>query len=146
MTVGFVLLLWPRLERAIGLASRVVPPGPLGPAAGLGLTLLGLGSASWARVELGRFWSGTVTLKSGHVLVRSGPYGMVRHPIYVGLLLAVLGTAGARGTAGAAVALVIVGIACGLKIEREESLLSRHFGESYAEYRRQVSRLIPLVW
>ena len=55
---------------------------------GLLMVVAGLAFAVWARVHLGRNWSGTVTVKENHELIRSGPYAIVRHPIYTGLLLA----------------------------------------------------------
>lgn len=60
---------------------------------GLLMVICGLAFAVWARIHLGRNWSGTVTVKEDHELIRSGPYGIVRHPIYTGLLLAIAGTA-----------------------------------------------------
>jgi protein-S-isoprenylcysteine O-methyltransferase Ste14 len=65
---------------------------------GVALSVLGLGFTGWARIHLGRFWSGAVTLKAEHALIRSGPYGLTRHPIYTGLLLAMAGTALARNS------------------------------------------------
>src|SRR5215467_12702020 len=75
---------------------------------GVALTAIGLGFTVWARVQLGRFWSGTVTLKEGHELVRTGPYAVTRHPIYTGLLLALIGSAMARGTLGGLLGLVLL--------------------------------------
>ena len=65
---------------------------------GLALLCAGLAFAVWARVELGRNWSGSVTVKEGHELIRSGPYAYVRHPIYTGLIAALIGTAVIIGT------------------------------------------------
>ena len=64
---------------------------------GLIMVAAGIAFAVWARHYLGRNWSGTVTVKQDHELIRSGPYRLVRHPIYTGLLLAILGTAVAFG-------------------------------------------------
>jgi protein-S-isoprenylcysteine O-methyltransferase Ste14 len=136
MVIGFFPLLGRSRQPAV-LAPRFV--------IGLALTILGLGFAVWARVHLGRFWSGTVTLKENHELVRSGPYAFVRHPIYTGLLTAAAGTALARGTFAAWLALGLIGVACWLKIRAEENLLTNHFGDTYREYRRQVAALIPFV-
>jgi protein-S-isoprenylcysteine O-methyltransferase Ste14 len=136
MVVGFFLLL-----------GRSRLPAVLAPrfAIGLALTILGLGFAVWARVHLGRFWSGMVTLKKDHELIRSGPYAFVRHPIYTGLLTAAAGTALARGTLAALLALGLIGVACWLKIRAEEKLLTNHFGDAYRDYRRQVAALIPFM-
>ncbi len=63
---------------------------------GVGLVAIGLGFAAWARLHLGRLWSGRVTLKEHHQIIRTGPYAFVRHPIYTGLVLALVGTALAK--------------------------------------------------
>jgi len=78
--------------------------------AGLGLVLLalGLGFAIWARVHIGRLWSGSVALKAEHALIRGGPYAITRHPIYSGLPLALLGTAIARDTQAALLGLPLL--------------------------------------
>jgi len=136
MVVGFFPLL-ARSRLPAVLAPRFV--------IGLTLTVLGLGFAIWARVHLGRFWSGMVTLKENHELIRSGPYAFVRHPIYTGLITAAAGTALARGTFAALLALGLIVVACWLKIRAEEKLLTNHFGDQYREYRRQVPALIPFV-
>ena len=79
------------------LTASVVPRGRLFPLLSVLLAGGGLGLAVWARAHLGRNWSGTVTVKQDHALVRTGPYRIVRHPIYTGLLLALIGTAAAIG-------------------------------------------------
>lgn len=103
----------------------------------------GLGFAAWARIHLGRFWSSTVTLKAEHALIRSGPYALVRHPIYTGLLLALAGTVLVRGTLAALLgfALLVLGVA--LKIRQEEQLLLAHFGTAYRDYQALVPALVP---
>jgi protein-S-isoprenylcysteine O-methyltransferase Ste14 len=143
MVIGFFLLAPIRLLAV--LAPRFVSVAAIWPRVGLALTILGLGFAAWARIRLGRFWSGTVTLKENHELVRSGPYAFVRHPIYTGLLTAAAGTALARGTFAALLGLGLIGVACWLKIHAEENLLTNYFGDTYREYRRQVAALIPFV-
>src|SRR5262245_9526769 len=103
----------------------------------------GLGFAGWARVHLGRFWSGTVTLKADHALIRTGPYGLVRHPIYTGLLLAAAGTALARHTVGGVLGLGLLVLGIVVKLRQEERLLSEHFGDAYRSYQKEVPALIP---
>ena len=141
MVVGF----FPLFRTSRLPAARFLPVTAIWPRIGLALTILGLGFAVWARIHLGRFWSGAVTLKENHELIRSGPYAFVRHPIYTGLLTAAAGTALARGTLAALLGLVAIGVACWLKIRAEEKLLTNHFGDTYLEYRRQVPALIPFV-
>lgn len=110
---------------------------------GVGVTALGLGVAVWARVHLGRLWSGTVAIKSRHSIVRSGPYGAARHPIYSGLLLALLGTAITRGTLGALIGLVLLVFGIFVRIRHEETLLIAHFGDEYRRYKEDVPAVVP---
>lgn len=110
---------------------------------GLAVLLAGLAFSVWARLHLGTNWSVSVTLKEGHELVRSGPYGLVRHPIYTGCLLALAGAVliGAqwRGVAG----LLLIFASLAYKVRVEENWLTGHFGGAYAQYRRDVAALIP---
>lgn len=110
---------------------------------GAAVTLAGLGFAVWARIHLGRFWSGAITLKEGHRLVRSGPYQFVRNPIYTGIITGVAGTAIALGKVSGLAALAIVFAVYSWKIRREQRLLATEFGEEYAEYCRNVPALLP---
>jgi protein-S-isoprenylcysteine O-methyltransferase Ste14 len=127
------------------LGDRVLPHSVPFLALGLGITIAGLGLALWARVTIGRNWSGIVTLKQDHELIRHGPYGHVRHPIYSAILLMVLGSALAIGTLGALVGLPLVLLGVWLKLRQEEALMTRHFPSEYPAYRSQVSALIPGV-
>ena len=79
------------------LGARFVPESDAGGWVGVALTAAGVAIAIWARWHLGTNWSGVVTLKEGHELIRTGPYRTIRHPIYTGILLAFLGTAVALG-------------------------------------------------
>ena len=93
---GIVLLVSSRRSRTFGY--YLWPPNARTLAAGIFLIATGLGIAVWARHHLGKYWSGRITLKVDHRLIQSGPYAWVRHPIYSGLLLALLGTAITVGT------------------------------------------------
>jgi protein-S-isoprenylcysteine O-methyltransferase Ste14 len=112
---------------------------------GLMFVVLGLGISVTARIWLGRNWSGTVTLKKDHELIQSGPYAVVRHPIYTGLLLALIGTAIVIGRwrAVAALPLLLAGIA--YKITVEERFMRAQFGDAYARYCARVNALVPFV-
>ena len=114
--------------------------------AGLALTVLGLLFAVWGRFHLGRYWSGIITLKEGHELIRSGPYRLVRHPLYTGFLLAVLGSALTAGTADALAGFLLILIAYLIKVRREEAVLSREFGDQYVRFKREVAALCPFVY
>ena len=121
---------------------RLVWLAPLGAC----LVMAGLGFAVWARLVLARNWSGIVTLKHDHELVRSGPYGIVRHPIYTGLLTALLGTAIAIDQWRGVLALTIVTASFVAKMRTEEAFMRRAFGQAYLEYCGSVAALIPGVW
>jgi len=110
------------------------------------LVLAGLAFAWWARLHLGRNWSGNVTLKAEHALVRSGPYRLTRNPIYTGLLLSVLATAIIRNDLAAVIGFALVLTALQIKIRQEERLLAGHFGPAYASYRAEVPSLVPRLW
>ena len=112
---------------------------------GVGLVVAGLLLCVWARVVLGGNWSGTVTLKRDHEIVRTGPYRWVRHPIYTGLLVMFLGSAFAEGEWRGLIALVLVFAALWRKLKLEERWLGEHFGAAYAAYRECSSALIPFL-
>jgi protein-S-isoprenylcysteine O-methyltransferase Ste14 len=110
---------------------------------GVALVLCGLGFAVWARVHLGRNWSSTPVIKKEQAIVRSGPYGITRHPIYTGLLLALAGQALVATYVGAVFGLACVIAGVLLKIRQEETLLVGHFGDAYLTYRSEVPALVP---
>lgn len=108
------------------------------------LALIGLVIAVSARMLLGGNWSARVSLKENHELIQRGPYRVVRHPIYSGLLLMILGTALLAGQMGGFVALVTCFVGFWLKLRQEEALLSRHL-PGYSEYMRRTKALVPFV-
>ncbi len=111
-----------------------------------GFTLAGLLFAWWARIHLGRLWSGSITRKADHRLVDSGPYRLVRHPIYTGLIAATLATAVAEATATASLGWVLIALALWLKAHIEERFLVAELGpEIYANYRSRVPMLVPFA-
>lgn len=109
------------------------------------LVLLGLIVALWARTALGRNWSGRVTLKEDHELIQTGPYRVVRHPIYSGLLLMILGTVILAGQLGGLVAFVICFSGFWVKLKLEERLMSKQFPGAYREYMARTKALIPFI-
>lgn len=127
------------------LTERFLPPNDISPIAGVLLAGAGLGFSVWARRHLGRNWSANVTLKEGHVLIRSGPYRYVRHPIYTGVLLAFLGTALTMGEWRGLAAFVLACVAFVLKSRWEESRLRLTFPE-YDDYREHTAALVPCVY
>ena len=113
---------------------------------GVLLCLLGAGFAIWARFTLGKNWSGIVaTQKEGHKLIKSGPYNIVRHPIYLGFFISMLGFALAVGTIVAYMAVLLGLTALLLRIWIEEKLMNESFFD-YREYSCKIKRLIPFVW
>lgn len=112
----------------------------------VGLATLGFAFTWWARVHLGRLWSSTVTRKADHHVVNTGPYAIVRHPIYTGILIAMLATALLRGTAAALVGVALLILGFYLKARLEESFLRGELGEdAYGAYARRVPMLIPFA-
>lgn len=109
------------------------------------LIAIGIAFAWWARLHLGRLWSGTITAKAGHHVVDTGPYRLVRHPIYTGLLVAILATMAAKGTVWGIVgtALLIIGIVTKAKLE--EHFMRGELGSAYDNYARQVPMLVPFA-
>ena len=124
------------------LSERWVLPKFLGEL-GVALTFAGLTFAIWARLHLGRYWSGTITLKTDHRVIRTGPYRWVRHPIYTGLLCALLGSSLCASTLLGSLATPLALLTCWIKIRREERLLSSSLGEEYQRYKDEVPCLIP---
>jgi len=110
------------------------------------VTLIGLIIMLWARTVLGGNWSTSTVLKWNHELIQRGPYRYVRHPIYSGLLLMVLGAAIFYGRAIFFVALAISFITAWLRAREEEMLLNRHFPEEYPDYKARVKAFIPFVF
>jgi protein-S-isoprenylcysteine O-methyltransferase Ste14 len=127
------------------LGRTVVPGGWVGYWCAVALVIAGLAFSVWARALLGRNWSGTVTIKVDHELIQAGPYRKIRHPIYTGILLAVLGTGLAAGQLRGLLAFVITFGALWFKSRVEESWMEREFGERYTAYRRTSWALVPFV-
>ena len=107
------------------------------------ITAAGLLFTVWARIHLGRNWSGTVTIKQGHELIDTGPYALVRHPIYTGLLLAFIGSAAALGQWRGVLAVLIVWAAFWRKLRLEERWMTEQFGERYLAYCQRTPALVP---
>ena len=145
MVAAFMLLFAPLAGSAPN--DQVLSPGETAAGfAGIVLTALGLGFSIWARRHLADYWSGRITLKVGHRLVRTGPYAWVRHPIYTGVLLAVVGRALSVNTVAAWMGAVIAAGAYWRKIRLEERVLMAHFGNEYTQYRAEVKALVPGIW
>ena len=127
------------------LRFAILPHHPATYAIGAALTLIGLLFAVWARYHIGRNWSGVITLKEDHALIRSGPYALVRHPIYSGLMLAIVGSAIARGDFAAVLAIAAMLYAVLRRVQIEESWMNEMFGRDYADYKSRTPALIPFL-
>lgn len=136
-------LLWAdRVPGAI-LDARLFPWAPWQFWVAALVTAAGLLLAVWARVHLGRNWSRIVTIKHDHEFVSSGPYAIVRHPIYTGLLVAFIGSAMARGEWRGVVAVLIACAALWRKLRLEERWMAERFGEPYLAYKERIPALVP---
>ena len=127
------------------LREQFVPHTTLVLSLGLALAVLGAALAILSRHLLGRNWSATVQLKQGHELVTRGPYRLVRHPIYTGLLLLFLGNAVMVGDWRGLLAVAIVFASFWRKLRLEERWLVEHFGEPYRLYQARTKALVPAV-
>ena len=114
---------------------------------GLGLVLAGVVLRGWAIFSLGRYFRRTVTIEPEQRLVRRGPYRLLRHPSYTGLLLVFVGFGLAIGSWVGAVAALLIGFAGTLpRIRVEEAALAEKFGDDYTDYANSTDRLVPHVW
>jgi protein-S-isoprenylcysteine O-methyltransferase Ste14 len=138
------LLLWSNRVPVAFLNRQLFPWAPWEFWVAALVTAAGLGFAVWARLHLGRNWSGTVTIKQDHELIMTGPYALARHPIYTGLLLAFAGTALARNDWRGVLAWLLAWAALWFKLGVEERWMGEQFGKQYEDYRRQVPALVPL--
>jgi protein-S-isoprenylcysteine O-methyltransferase Ste14 len=123
--------------------GRFLPASSLTMVAGLTVEAMGLFLAIWARRHLGRNWSGEITIKVEHQLIRSGPYGLLRHPIYTGLLAMYTGTTLVTGEWLAIIGLILAAFAYWRKTRLEEANLSVAFGAEYDAYRHETWALVP---
>ena len=125
------------------LGVRFVPENLAVAWLGAAMTAAGVGIALWARWHLGTNWSGTVTLKEGHELIRTGPYRSIRHPIYTGIMLAMIGSAVALGQVRGLIGAAILWLAFYVKARREESFLAQEFGERFTEHAQRTGMFLP---
>jgi protein-S-isoprenylcysteine O-methyltransferase Ste14 len=125
------------------LSVGLVPAVALVVLLGIVLAVAGLAFSIWARLYLGTNWSGSAKLKQGQELVTSGPYSVVRNPIYLGLTIAMVGTGLVFGGYRVILAIVIILIFSWLRIRAEERLLSDQFGSEFARYKQSVKAFLP---
>ncbi len=124
---------------------RLVRPSLPAAWAGVAICTAGIGYAIWARHTLGKNWSGNPTIKEGHELIEAGPYRYVRHPIYTGILLGIVGTGIARARVEDIAIFALAAVTLWIKLRIEESLMRGQFPKEYPEYMRRTKALIPFV-
>jgi protein-S-isoprenylcysteine O-methyltransferase Ste14 len=113
---------------------------------GAAITIAGLLFAVWAREHLGRNWSSSVTIKQGHELITTGPYAVVRHPIYIGILIGFLGMAIAISQVRGFITFALFFLAFWMKLRREEKWMRSQFGEVYVTYAHHTAALVPYLF
>lgn len=143
MTVAVLLLSLPHTFAL--LDARWLPHNEWSFWLGAAITAAGLAFSVCGRVYLGSNWSREVTVKQGHELITSGPYALVRHPIYTGLLAGILGTAVVQGRFRSIVALLLMYVCLQTKLKLEERFMREQFGAAYEEYSRRTAALIPYI-
>ncbi|SDS72144.1 methyltransferase family protein [Bradyrhizobium canariense] len=110
------------------------------------VVLIGISFTWWARIHLGRYWSNAITHKEDHRIIDTGPYGMVRHPIYTGLILAILATGVAVGTWTSLIGALLISFGEWQKARMEEGFLTAELGaEIYGPYCRRVPMIVPFL-
>jgi protein-S-isoprenylcysteine O-methyltransferase Ste14 len=139
------LLIAPWTAQALG-ESRIWQIGDYAAYALVGVMLIGLALTWWARMQLGRLWSSAITRKEEHRLIETGPYALVRHPIYTGIMTALLATAATEATLSALLGAVLIAIGLWVKARAEERFLLAELGpDAYESYRRHVPMLVPFA-
>ena len=126
-----------------GLNGTVMPTARWVSPVGIAIEAFGLWFAILARKTLGRHWSGELTVKEGHEIVKTGPYRFIRHPIYTGILSMALGTAVISNSWHGFIGFAVMSFAYARKIRMEERWLVDAFGEPYSDYRKTTWALVP---
>lgn len=109
----------------------------------IGVTIAGIAFAWWARITMGKLWSGGIEVKDGHRVVETGPFALARHPIYTGLIAAAIAAAVIRGTPWALAGAALFALGFILKAKVEERFLEAELG-GYDNYRTRVRMIVPL--
>jgi len=140
-----LLLLWLVAKLLVNRDAGLAPESWSGGLAWAGLVLAWSGAclAIWAKLTLGRWFSASFAVKQGHELVTHGPYAIVRHPIYAGLLLLGVGLGVAWDTALTTAFAALYAVPFWLHTVFEEQMLAEHFGDAWSSYKRRVPRIVP---
>jgi protein-S-isoprenylcysteine O-methyltransferase Ste14 len=144
VTVAGVVLLVAGGEQFSRAADRLWSFEPVVDYALVLVVLSGIAFTWWARLYLGRLWSSSVTKKADHRVVDTGPYAIVRHPIYAGIILACAATAAQLGTGLAVAGVLVLSVGFWIKARLKERFLRGQLGEgAYDAYRQKVPMLVP---
>ena len=142
LAATFALLFW-HATGVGGLGKRFLPTTLVFGLVGFALALGGMAITLWARFVLGQFWSDRVIVQADHQLIRTGPYAHLRHPIYSGVLLGVLGTALVVGEWRGLLAFVLLLINYAIKAQREERILAERFQDQFQEHKMHAGFFLP---
>lgn len=144
IVLGSIMLL-PVTERVLG-ARQLYHPGESGTYLAAVVVVMGISFTWWGRIHLGRFWSNAITHKEDHRIIDSGPYGVVRHPIYTGQIIGLLASGLAIATWTAMVGVLLISFGQWQKARLEERFLSTELGaEAYSAYSRRVPMIVPFL-
>lgn len=139
-------LVFPHVIRKIFSSSAVSSQDMLLRAFGTGLAVFGIGFAIWARRHLGKNWSSHPAVKEGHELVTTGPYRFIRHPIYTGMLTAIIGSELASFSPVWFFFFIVMGTTILYRVPVEERMMLQTFPGEYPAYKESTNALIPFIW
>lgn len=125
------------------MRERLWPSQPLFDWTMVVLCAAGFSFCWWARLHLGRLWAGGVIVREGHRVVDTGPYAVVRHPIYSGAFVGIIAYSAIRARLADVVFVAALVAFFALKARIEEGFLRQHFGAGYDDYRARVPMLVP---
>jgi len=110
---------------------------------GVAVAWTGIAFAIWARYTLGSNWSSQVAIRENHELIQAGPYRLIRHPIYTGIIIGALGTAILAGQLGAFLGLILITLGFAYKGSQEELHLHATFGDAWLAHRKRTGMFLP---
>jgi protein-S-isoprenylcysteine O-methyltransferase Ste14 len=137
------VLLFSRVANVGPLHHGLLPDSKTVTASGVALTFVGVAVAIWARYCLGGSWTAQVAIREDHTLVQAGPYRWIRHPIYTGILTAIIGTAVVVSQVGALIGAALIAMGLFYKAKQEERRLVETFGNTFVEHRKRTGMLLP---
>jgi protein-S-isoprenylcysteine O-methyltransferase Ste14 len=144
IVLGSIMLL-PLTQRLLG-AKQLYHPGDAGTYLAAIVVVLGIAFTWWGRIHLGRLWSNAITHKEDHRIIDTGPYAVVRHPIYTGQIIALIASGIAIATWTALIGVLLIVFGQWQKARLEERFLRAELGvEAYGAYSRRVPMILPFL-